>query len=472
MKTICINSDKLHEECGVFGIRVGKNDSLDPTRITHTALYSLQHRGQEACGIAVNDRGVISLEKGLGLVSEVFNEKKLASLSSDSFQGEAAIGHVRYSSYTGNTWANAQPIVISHVKGNMALTYNGRLVNAASLRNELERQGNIFQTTNDSEIIAYLIVRERLRAPSIEEAVKRASAYLEGAFSVILMSPQKMIALRDSHGFRPLCIGKLKNSFIFSSESCVFRAVGAEFLRDVKPGEIAVVRNGELFSLDSGIRTRRTSLCAFEFIYFARPDSVIDGLPVDLARQRMGAHLADEHPANADIVIGVPDSGLSAAIGYSKRSGIPYGIGLVKNRYIARAFIQPTQNEREASVRLKLSVLASEIYGKRVVLVDDAIVRGTTSLHIVSLLREAGALEVHMRVSSPPFIAPCYYGTDIPDKSSLIATDSTVADVARSIGADSLGYLSQGAIDEISKSCSLDLCTSCFGGEYPVLPKH
>lgn len=457
--------EKLHEECGIFGIWTHPDDEIDPVYRTHTALYNLQHRGQEACGIAVNDRGVISVRKGVGLISDVFTERDLRAM-----HGQAAIGHVRYTTSATNCEANAQPLVISHMKGNLALAHNGQIANAADLRDMLERNGSIFHTTNDSEIIPYLIVQERLHAPDIETAVARAIAYLRGAYSLVIMSPRKMIAVRDPNGFRPLCVGKLGKSFVFASESCALDSVGAEFLRDLHPGELAVVEDGVLRFLDSGLRAERSSLCVFEFVYFARPDSVIDGLSVDLARQRMGEYLADEHPVDADIVIGVPDSGISAAIGYAARSGIPYGIGLVKNRYIGRTFIQPTQGARENAVRLKLNPLASTVSGKRVVMVDDSIVRGTTSAHIVSLLREAGAKEVHMRLSSPPFVAPCYYGTDVPDQKMLIAAQHSVAEIREMIGVDSLGYLSEAALAELAKSCRLNFCTACFNGKYPVPP--
>lgn len=458
-------SQKLHEECGVFGIWVHPEDAYDPVYLTHTALYNLQHRGQEACGIAVNDRGVISLKKGVGLISDVFSERELRSL-----HGQAAVGHVRYTTSATNCETNAQPLVISHIKGNLALAHNGQITNAADLRDVLERNGSIFHTTNDSEIIPYLIVRERLSAPDIETAIARAIACLRGAYSLVVMSPRKLIAVRDPNGFRPLCVGRLGKSYVFASESCAIDSIGAKFLRDLRPGELAVVEDGELRFIDSGLRAERTSLCVFEYVYFARPDSVIDGLSVDLARQRMGEFLADEHPVEADVVIGVPDSGLSAAIGYAARSGIPYGVGLVKNRYIGRTFIQPTQGARENAVRLKLNPLSSAVYGKRVVMVDDSIVRGTTSARIVSLLREAGATEVHMRLSSPPFVAPCYYGTDVPDKKMLIAANHSVDEIARIIGVDSLGYLSEAALAELAKSCRLDFCTACFNGNYPVPP--
>ena len=462
-----INSDKLREECGIFGIWALSGEDIDPIRATHTALYCLQHRGQEACGIAANDRGVINCTKGLGLVSDVFNGENLSKLT-----GNVVLGHVRYATKADNDHFSAQPIVISHMKGNLAIAHNGMITNAPVLRAELEQKGCVFHTRTDGEIIAYLIVAERLNSSSIEEAVQKACARLEGAYSRLVMSPRKLIAVRDPHGFRPLCMGTLDGSPVFSSESCAFNAIGAKLVRDVKPGELILVENGMLRSIDMAINTCRSSLCVFEYVYFARPDSVIDSLSVDLARQRMGEFLADEHPVEADVVIGVPDSGLSAAVGYAKRSGIPYGVGFIKNRYITRTFIQPTQRDRENAVRLKLNAMASEVYGKRVVMVDDSVVRGTTGARIVSLLREAGATEVHMRLSSPPFVAPCYYGTDVPDKKMLLAANHSIEEMKNIFGVDSLGFLSMNALEVIAKSCSLDFCTSCFTGDYPVVPKN
>lgn len=461
------NSDKLREECGIFGIWALSGEDIDPIRATHTALYCLQHRGQEACGIAANDRGVINCTKGLGLVSDVFNGENLSKLT-----GNVVLGHVRYATKADNDHFSAQPIVISHMKGNLAIAHNGMITNAPILRAELEQKGCVFHTRTDGEIIAYLIVAERLNSSSIEEAVQKACARLEGAYSLLVMSPRKLIAVRDPHGFRPLCMGTLDGSPVFSSESCAFNAIGAKLVRDVKPGELILVENGMLRSIDMAINTCRSSLCVFEYVYFARPDSVIDSLSVDLARQRMGEFLADEHPVEADVVIGVPDSGLSAAVGYAKRSGIPYGVGFIKNRYITRTFIQPTQRDRENAVRLKLNAMASEVYGKRVVMVDDSVVRGTTGARIVSLLREAGATEVHMRLSSPPFVAPCYYGTDVPDKKMLLAANHSIEEMKNIFGVDSLGFLSMNALEVIAKSCSLDFCTSCFTGDYPVVPKN
>lgn len=454
--------DGLHEECGVFGIYVNDKDRISPAHEAHTALFALQHRGQEACGIAVNNNGVIRCHKDLGLVNSVFNQEIL-----DSMKGNMAIGHVRYST-TGNTSReNAQPISITHIKGNLAVAHNGNLVNAIELRRQVEMSGGIFRSSNDTEVLTYIIVRERLRCGSIQEAVKRAMSVIEGAYSLVIMSPRKLIAARDPKGFRPLCIGKLHNSYIFASESCALDALGAEFIRDVEPGEICMVEDGILYSDHCGIRVP-SSTCVFEYIYFARPDSVIDGASVELARQEAGRYLAMEHPVEADVVIGVPDSGIPAAIGYAKYSGIPYGVGLIKNRYIGRTFIQPGQDKRERSVRLKLNALKEAINGKRVIMVDDSIVRGTTCAYLVKLIRDAGAKEVHMRISAPPFRHPCFFGTDIPDRELLIANNRTVEEIRQIIGVDSLGYLSLEATHKIAVGARCDFCDACFSGHYPV----
>ncbi|MDR3295537.1 MAG: amidophosphoribosyltransferase [Clostridiales Family XIII bacterium] len=459
-----ISGDKLHEECGVFGIASSPGSSLDPTYETFTGLFSLQHRGQESCGIAVNDAGVISCHKNLGLVMEVFNAPMLQKL-----KGNSAIGHVRYSTTGNASVENAQPVAVTHSKGNLAIAHNGNLVNAGELRREIENQGGIFHSSNDSEIIAYVIVRERLAAGAIELAVERAMHQIRGAYSMLVMSPRKLIAARDPNGFRPLSIGMLDNHYIFASETCAIDAVGGVFLREVMPGEIAVVEDDVLRSIDTGLRAEK-SFCAFEFIYFARPDSVLEGISVDHARQEMGRSLARESGVEADIVIAVPDSGISAAIGYAKESGIPYGVGLIKNRYIGRTFIQPSQGQRERAVRLKLNPLGANVKDKRVIMIDDSIVRGTTSARIVSALREAGAKEVHMRISSPPFLHPCYFGTDVPDSSALIAHNHTVEETSELIGADSLEYLSNSALLRVLRDAGCSVCDACFSGKYPVKP--
>ena len=457
------NMDRhLHEECGVFGVRLPERG--DVASLAYYALYSLQHRGQESAGIAVNDDGVIRAYRDVGLVGDVFPPERLASLG----RGGIAVGHVRYGTTGSDNQRNVQPILVNHYKGRMALAHNGNLTNSHALRRELESQGSIFQTTTDSEVIAYLIVQERLRHPSIEAAVSVAMERLEGAYSLVISSPSKLIAVRDPHGFRPLCMGELRDgSVVFASESCALDAIGARFLRDLRPGEIVVADGKGLRSIETHCGKVPKSLCVFEFIYFARPDSVIDGSSVHVARQRAGAFLALEHPVQADVVIGVPDSGLDAALGYARQSGIPYGMGFIKNKYIGRTFISPTQALRESEVSIKLNPIRSVVAGKRVVLIDDSIVRGTTCRRTIDLLRKAGAREIHMRVSAPPFVSECYYGTDIDDKDKLIATHHSVEEIAKIIGVDSLGYLSLENVVKLADSTS-GFCTACFGGGYPT----
>ncbi len=457
------NMDRhLHEECGVFGVRLPERG--DVASLAYYALYSLQHRGQESAGIAVNDDGVIRAYRDVGLVGDVFRPERLASLG----RGGIAVGHVRYGTTGSDNQRNVQPILVNHYKGRMALAHNGNLTNSHALRRELESQGSIFQTTTDSEVIAYLIVQERLRHPSIEAAVSAAMERLEGAYSLVISSPSKLIAVRDPHGFRPLCMGELRDgSVVFASESCALDAIGARFLRDLRPGEIVVADGKGLRSIETHCGKVPKSLCVFEFIYFARPDSVIDGSSVHVARQRAGAFLALEHPVQADVVIGVPDSGLDAALGYARQSGIPYGMGFIKNKYIGRTFISPTQALRESEVSIKLNPIRSVVAGKRVVLIDDSIVRGTTCRRTIDLLRKAGAREIHMRVSAPPFVSECYYGTDIDDKDKLIATHHSVEEIAKIIGVDSLGYLSLENVVKLADSTS-GFCTACFGGGYPT----
>lgn len=454
--------ENLHEECGVFGIY--ENKSANVAKSAYFALYALQHRGQESCGIAVNDEGIINCYKNLGLVHEVFNKEVLDNLG----WGTMAVGHCRYST-TGNSNAiNAQPLVVRHCKGTMALAHNGNLVNAPELRRQLELNGAIFHTTNDTEVISYLITRERLMSPTIEEAVAKTMYSIKGAYSLIIMSPQKLIAARDPNGFRPLCIGTLDNGgYVFASESCALDSIGAQFLRDMEPGEIVVVENGELRSIKAHC-TGKGTICVFEYVYFARPDSVIEGVSVHEARQRAGRILYREQPVEADVVIGVPDSGLDAALGYAKESGIPYGVGFIKNRYVGRTFIQPSQGQRENAVRIKLNVIAETVRDKRVVLVDDSIVRGTTCARIVRLLREAGAKEVHFAVSAPPFKNPCFFGTDIDSRDKLIACRLTIPEIAKEIGVDSLNYLSVEGVKSIAKEAGCGFCVGCFTGEYPI----
>ena len=457
-----IRERHIHEECGVFGVFA--RETTDVASLAYYALYALQHRGQESAGIAVNDDGVIRAYRDVGLVGDVFHPERLASLG----RGSIAVGHVRYGTTGSDNQRNVQPILVNHYKGRMALAHNGNLTNSHTLRRELESRGSIFQTTTDSEVIAYLIVQERLRHPSIEAAVSAAMERLEGAYSLVISSPSKLIAVRDPHGFRPLCLGELRDgSVVFASESCALDAIGARFLRDLRPGEIVVADVRGVRSVETHCGKVPKSLCVFEFIYFARPDSVIDGSSVHMARQRAGAFLALEHPVQADVVIGVPDSGLDAALGYARQSGIPYGMGFIKNKYIGRTFISPTQALRESEVSIKLNPIRSVVAGKRVVLIDDSIVRGTTCRRTIDLLRKAGAREIHMRVSAPPFVSECYYGTDIDDKDKLIATHHSVEEIAKIIGVDSLGYLSLENVVKLADSTS-GFCTACFGGGYPT----
>ncbi len=449
----------LHEECGVFGMV--SNEPVNAAELVYYGLYALQHRGQESCGIVVNDDGIFSSHKDLGLVGEVFHREALERMP----HGTMAVGHVRYGTTGGNDRKNCQPIEVNHQKGHMALAHNGNLSNAAALRDQLELSGAIFHTTSDTETIAYIVTQERLKAPSIEDALRRAMYRLDGAYSLVLMSPQKLICARDPYGFRPLCYGKTKEDiYVIASESCALAAVGAEFIRDVKPGEILIFSKEGIRSIDEHCGRKKKSFCVFEYIYFARPDSIIDGIPVSSARVRAGRILAETYPADADLVIGVPDSGLEAALGYSEASGIPYRIGLIKNKYIGRTFIAP--EGRYDQVKIKLSALEEVVKGKRIVLIDDSIVRGTTSKRIVRLLREAGAAKIHMRISAPPFLHPCYYGTDIDSEDHLIAGHASVQEIARIIGADSLGFLPAQALPEMAGSS--EICQACFSGEYPT----
>ena len=455
----------IHEECGVFGVY--SRTTEDVASLVYYGLYALQHRGQEGCGIVVNEDGVFTSHKGLGLVSEVFTQEEMQKFP----HGEIAVGHVRYGTTGGNNLSNCQPIQVNHLKGKLAVAHNGNLSNALPLRQQLELSGAIFHSTSDTETIAYMITRERISAPSIEEAVSRAMEKLDGAYSLVLMSATKLMAVRDPHGFRPLCFGQMADgTYVVASESCALQAVGAEFVRDVLPGEILTIDRSGVHSDQRHCSTAPKKLCIFEHIYFARPDSVIEGISVHDARRKAGAILAKAHPVDADIVIGVPDSGLDAALGYSQQSGIPYGMGLIKNKYIGRTFISPGQDHRVDQVKIKLSPVESVVKGKRVVLIDDSIVRGTTSARIVTLLKNAGAKQIHMRISAPPFLYPCYYGTDIDSQDHLIACHHSVKEIAKIIGVDSLGYL---PLENLESLCgSTDYCSACFSGRYPTeVPK-
>lgn len=451
----------IHEECGVFGVI--SPEPADAASLAYYGLYALQHRGQESCGIVVNDDGVFCSHKDIGLVSEVFSSDVLSRFP----QGTMAVGHVRYGTTGASNRNNCQPIEVNHQKGKMALAHNGNLSNAVDLRNELELSGAIFQTTSDTETIAYIITRERLRSASIEDALSAAMEKLDGAYSLVLMSSQKLICARDPYGFRPLCYGKTSDGmYVVASESCALKAVGAEFERDLEPGEILVFSKNGMISRKEHCHRKNKRLCIFEYIYFARPDSVIDGVSVHSARVKAGKILAQKHPVNADVVVGVPDSGLDAALGFSQQSGIPYSIGLIKNKYIGRTFISPGQNTRLDQVKIKLSAVEENVREKRVVLIDDSIVRGTTSGRIVKLLREAGAAEIHMRISSPPFLHPCYYGTDIDSEEHLIACRHSVEEIADMIGVDSLGYL---PVSELHSLIGNEgYCSACFSGDYPT----
>ncbi len=448
----------LHEECGVFGIY--SDGTINPAYACYNGLLALQHRGQESCGIAVSDSGVMNYHKDMGLVTEVFNNSVLDSLS-----GQMAVSHVRYSTAGGSVLENAQPLVMRYIKGTLAVAHNGNLTNAVEIRKDLEKRGAIFQTTIDSEVICYMIARERINSGSAEKAVIKAVKRLEGAYSLLVMSPTKLIAARDPHGFRPLCMGKYNDSIVFASESAALDACGAQFVHDVEPGEIVVVDKNGVRSIKPDKKCNK-SICVFEYIYFARTDSFIDGISVYEARKQAGRILARESPVEADLVIGVPESGIDAAIGYSEESGIPYEKGIVKNNYIGRTFIKPSQSERMQSVRIKLNPIGDMIKGKRVVVIDDSIVRGTTVDRITNMLRAAGAKEVHMRISSPPFRHPCYFGTDVSSGEELIANQYSLEEIRQMLDADSLGYLDIHALSEMVNS--LPICTGCFDGNYPM----
>ncbi|MGN1148839.1 MAG: amidophosphoribosyltransferase [Lachnospiraceae bacterium] len=461
------NNDKLREECGVFGVY--DFDGGDVASTIYYGLLALQHRGQESCGIAVSDtngpKGKVLSSKDMGLVNEAFSSEDLAKL-----KGDIGVGHVRYSTAGGSTRENAQPLVLNYVKGTLGLAHNGNLINAPELRRELEYTGAIFQTTIDSEVIAYHIARERLNSKTVEEAVGRAMHKIKGAYSLVIMSPRKLIGARDPFGFKPLCIGKRDNAYLLASETCALDTVGATFIRDVLPGEIVTIspEKGIESDMTHALKPEETARCVFEYIYFARPDSYIDGVSVYNSRILAGKYLAIDSPVDADMVVGVPESGNCAAMGYSLQSGIPYGTAFVKNAYVGRTFIKPGQKSRESSVQVKLNAIKESVAGKRIIMIDDSIVRGTTSDRIVRMLREAGAKEVHMRVSSPPFLWPCYFGTDVPAREQLIAYNRSIQEICDIIGADTLGYLREERLHEIVND--LGICKGCFTGKYPMNP--
>ena len=460
-------SHSLHEECGVFGMY--DLDGNDVASTIYYGLFALQHRGQESCGIAVSDtcgpKGKVTVHKDMGLVNEVFTQDIL-----DSMKGDIGVGHVRYSTAGASTRENAQPLVLNYVKGTLGLAHNGNLINANDLRKELEYTGAIFQTTIDSGVIAYHIARERLNSKTVEEAVKLAAKKIKGAYALVVMSPRKLIGARDPFGFKPLCIGKRDNAYILASETCALDTLGAEYVRDVLPGEVVTItpEKGIVSDTSLCLPKGQEARCIFEYIYFARPDSQIDGVGVYHSRIMAGRFLAIDSPVEADLVVGVPESGNAAALGYALESGIPYGKAFVKNGYVGRTFIKPKQSNRESSVKIKLNVLREAVEGKRIIMIDDSIVRGTTSDRIVRMLREAGATEVHVRISSPPFLWPCYFGTDIPEREQLIAYNRTIDQIREVIGADSLGYLEIPRLEEIADG--LSICKGCFTGKYPIEP--
>lgn len=459
---------KIKEECGVFGIySMEKNE--DVANITRIGISCLQHRGEESCGIAVNDGGLVYCEKDIGLVNDVFTPERLAKLPT----GKMAIGHVRYSTTGAPRKENAQPIVKRYAKGNICVVHNGNLINTEELRNELEMHGAIFNSTSDTEVICSIIARERVKTGSIEEAVINATKYLKGAYSLVVMSSRKLIAVRDPNGFRPLCMGRLGNDYVFASESCALDVIGAKFERDINPGEIITIYNNEI-KTQSFRKNEKDGFCIFEYVYFARPDSNVDGMNVHKFRELAGKYLAEQAPVDADFVAGVPDSGIDAALGYSKYSKIPYDIAFVKSKYIGRTFIQSTQSKRKSQVALKLNPIPSTVKDKKIILVDDSLVRGTTITRIIKILRRAGAKEIHLRIASPEFFGICYFGTDITDKNGLIATQKSVEEIRQMIDADSLEYLSLENLRKIAKeSDRKGFCEGCFTCKYPIeVPKE
>lgn len=455
--TFCLDDDKFKEECGVFGIF--SNDDIDAASVTYYGLYALQHRGQESAGITVSDGKSLTCYKDMGLVCDVFNESKIQNL-----KGNSAIGHVRYSTTGSSNINNAQPLLSRYKLGSISIAHNGNLVNADVIRELLEEGGCIFQTSIDSEVVLNLIARGAKKG--IENAVMDSIQAIKGSYAIVILTEDKLIGVRDPNGIRPLCIGKLNNSYVFSSESCALDSIGGEFIRDVKPGEVVIVDKDGLRSYTFSEKTK-CETCSFEYIYFARPDSTIDGINVYESRVLAGRELFRQAPVEADIVVGVPDSGIAAAVGFAQESGIPYGIGFIKNKYVGRTFIAPSQELREKAVTVKLNPLKVNVEGKRVVLIDDSIVRGTTSKKLVELLKKAGAKEVHFRISSPVVKYPCYFGIDTPYRKELIGSNFTVEEIRQEIGADSLSYLS---MDGLLKCLGekRGFCLGCFSGVYPV----
>ncbi len=456
--------EKLSEECAVFGVSLFPGEDNEEAKgICCNALLSMQHRGQEGAGIAVARKNSITLKKGSGLVGEVFSPKVLEQLP----KGTEAIGHVRYSTTGESALKNVQPFLTEYLTGRIATAHNGNVGNAGQIREKLSAFGLDFSATSDSEVISSLIAYETVRHGDLLSGVKSGARLLAGAFSlVVLGDSSRVVALRDPNGYRPLCIGENERGAAVASESCALDSCGFRFVRDVRPGEVVVLESGKLVHSELYASSRRESLCVFEYVYFARPDSVLDGLSVYEARLNMGRRLAREHPVEADVVCGVPDSGLEAAMGYSLESGVPIATGFVKNRYIGRSFIFPTQEQRKNAVRMKLNPLKAAVEGKRVVLVDDSIVRGTTSPHIIAAMRRAGAREVHLRISAPPFLHTCYFGTDIGKEENLIANRLSIEEIRMKIGADTLGYISIQGLLQACEGCRTGLCTGCFTGDY------
>ena len=456
--------DEIKEACGVFGVY--DLSVKDVSKTIYYGLLSLQHRGQESCGIAVSntilDETNITCYKDMGLVSQVFDNEKISEL-----KGNLGIGHVRYSTTGESTKENAQPLALNYIKGTLALAHNGNLVNTHELKEKIQKNGAVFHTNIDSEIIAYYIAKERVRTSSIEEAILKTMKRIKGAYSLVIASPKKLIGVRDPYGFKPLCLGKKDNAYILSSETCALDIIGAKFIRDIEPGEIVTISDGQVFSNKSNcIFEEKRRRCIFEYIYFAREDSYIDGVSVYNARLKSGEFLAKDYPVKADIVIGVPNSGNTAAKGYSKKSSIPFAEAFVKNSYIGRTFIKPDQDERNIAVNLKLNVLKEVVKDKKIVLIDDSIVRGTTSKEIISLLKDAGAKEVHIRISSPPFLWPCFFGIDVPKREELIAYKHNRKEICKLLGADSLEYLK---IERLSQLVdNIGICKGCFTGKYPI----
>jgi amidophosphoribosyltransferase len=452
-------SDKMEEDCGIFGI-YDPDHNHNVANLTYLGLHSLQHRGQESAGICINHEGSFSIHKGMGLVSNVFSEDILSSL-----QGELAIGHVRYSTTGYSLVANAQPLLISSIKGDLALAHNGNLTNGAELKANLEANGSIFHSTLDTEVIAHLVARSF--EDNILDALTQSLHQLKGAFSLVALTSDSLVAARDPFGFRPLVLGKLKDSYIVASESCAFDIIGAELIRDIEPGELVVINNNGLKSIQFSEK-KPYKFCVFEFVYFARPDSIIGGQNVYFARKEMGRQLAKEINITADLVVPVPSSGVAAGLGFAEASGIPYEQSIFRNRYVGRTFIQPEQEIRDLNVKMKLCPIKEAINGKRIVLIDDSIVRGTTSLQIIKRIRDAGAKEIHVAITSPPVVYPCYYGLDTSKRQELIAREKSSNEIGNFIGADSLNYLSLNGLLKSIKADGYGFCTACFDGNYPL----